>query len=211
VQLAHTIGLLSEARAMNLGTYTFQPLGKSRELTAGEYLFRQGNKASAIFEVERGRLRLIRNTIDSHPVVLHTARQGELFAEAALFAGTYHCDAIAVIASRVRIYPKRELLAAFRSDSAIGERFMAVLAHQIHALRARLEIRNIRSARERVLHHLALVACKDGRTVRLDGTLMDLAAEIGLTHEALYRALADLEKRGVIARTRSAIVLRMAR
>ena len=95
-----------------------------RELDAAEMLFRQGNKAAAIFEVQQGRLLLIRSTIDSHPVVLHTARKGELFAEAALFASTYHCDAVAVTASRVRVYPKRELLAAFRNDPAIGERFM---------------------------------------------------------------------------------------
>ena len=180
----------------------------TRDLDAGEALFRQGRKASAIFEVEQGRLRLIRHTIDSHPIVLHTAREGQLFAEAALFAAAYHCDAVAAIASRVRVYPKRELLTALRSDPAIAERFMAVLAHQIHALRARLEERNIRSARKRVLHHVALAAGKDGRTMRLEGTLMNLAAELGLSHEVLYRTLADLEKAGVIARTGSAIILR---
>ena len=180
----------------------------TRDLDAGEALCRQGRKASAIFEVEQGRLRLIRHTIDSHPIVLHTAREGQLFAEAALFAAAYHCDAVAAIASRVRVYPKRELLTALRSDPAIAERFMAVLAHQIHALRARLEERNIRSARKRVLHHVALAAGKDGRTMSLEGTLMNLAAELGLTHEVLYRTLADLEKAGVIARTGSAIILR---
>jgi CRP-like cAMP-binding protein len=180
----------------------------TRDLDAGETLFRQGHKASAIFEVEQGRLRLIRHTIDSHPIVLHTAREGQLFAEAALFAAAYHCDAVAAIASRVRVYPKRELLTALRSDPAIAERFMAVLAHQIHALRARLEERNIRSARKRVLHHVAVAAGKDGRTMRLEGTLMNLAAELGLAHEVLYRTLADLEKAGVIARTGSAIILR---
>ena len=49
-----------------------------RELDAGEALFRQTDRAVAIFEVERGRLRLIRNTVAGHPVVLHTARPGEL-------------------------------------------------------------------------------------------------------------------------------------
>jgi CRP-like cAMP-binding protein len=85
---------------------------------------------------------------------------------------------------------------------------MAVLARQIQALRTRLEERNIRSARERLLHHLALAAGPDGRTIPLDGTLMDLASEIGLTHEVVYRTLADLEREGAISRTRSAIVLR---
>ena len=179
-----------------------------RDLAAGEALFRQGDKALAIFEIEHGRLRLIRNSVAGHAVVLHTARAGELFAEAALFASNYHCDAVAAAASRVRVYPKRELLAAFRIEPALGERFMAVLAQQIVALRARLEERNIRSARERVLHHLALATGPDGRTMPLEGTLMDLAAEIGLTHEALYRTLAALEKEGAIRRTRSGIALR---
>jgi CRP/FNR family transcriptional regulator, dissimilatory nitrate respiration regulator len=183
-------------------------LGGMRALAPGETLFRQGDKAVAIFEVEEGRLRLLRHTSESHPVVLHTARKGELFAEAALFAPAYQCDAVAAVASRVHVYPKRQLLAAFRSDPELAERFMAVLAHQIHALRARLEERDIRSARARVLHHLALAAGSDGRTMRLEGTLMDLAAEIGLTHEVLYRTLAALEKEGAVARTAQTVVLR---
>lgn len=179
-----------------------------RELDPGELLFRQGAKALSIFEVEQGRMRLIRYTIDSRSVVLHTARKGDLFAEAALFAGTYRCDAVAAIASRVRAYSKRELLAAFRANPDAGERFMAMLAHQIHTLRARLEERNIDSAPDRVLHHLALAVGKDGRTVRVDGTLMDLAAEIGLSHETLYRTLAVLEKDGAILRQPARIILR---
>ena len=179
-----------------------------RELDAGQALFRQGDRTFAIFEVERGRLRLIRNTVAGHPVVLHTARPGELLAEAALFAPAYQCDAVSAAASRVRAYPKRELLAAFRGDPVLAERFMAVLAHQIHGLRARLEERNIRSARERVLHHVAMHAGADGRTMRVEGTLMDIAAEIGLTPEVLYRTLAELDKEGVVRRTPSGIVLR---
>jgi CRP-like cAMP-binding protein len=141
-------------------------------------------------------------------VVLHSARPGELFAEAALFAERYQCDAVAATAARVRAYPKGPLLAAFRADPALAERFMAVLAHQIHALRARLEERNIRSARRRLLHHLALAAAPGSRTMKLDGTLIDLAAELGLTHEALYRTLAALEKDGAIRRSRAGITLR---
>lgn len=178
-----------------------------RALDTGAALFRQGDRSVAVFEVEHGRLRLIRLAAD-RAVVLHTARAGALFAEAALFSRVYHCDAVAAVDSRVRAYPKRALLAAFRDDPDLAEHFMAVLAREIQTLRARLEERNIRSARERVLHHLALVAGADGATVTLDGTLMDLAAEIGLSHEALYRTLAALEKAGAIRRTPSAIILR---
>jgi CRP-like cAMP-binding protein len=184
------------------------PAGVSvRQLEPGQALFRQGDKAMAIFAVERGRLRLIRQTVDDRRVVLHTARAGELFAEAALFSDVYHCDATADIASRVRVLSKPALLAAFRADPDFAQRFTAVLARQVMTLRTRLELRSIRSARERVLQHLLLAADSDGRTVRLDGSLMDLAAEIGLTHEALYRALAALEREGALARTDDGILL----
>jgi CRP-like cAMP-binding protein len=212
----NSVGEDSQRRATNASSLDWLPAAVRersgvRELDAGEALFRQGDKAFAVFEIERGRLRMIRNTVAGHPIVLHTARPGKLFAEAALFAPSYHCDAVAAIATRVRIYPKRELLAAFRSDPASSERFMAVLAREILSLRARLEERNIRSARERVLHHLALTAGADGRTMTLEGTLMDLAAEIGLTHEALYRTLAGLAKDGAIRKTGTGIALRKPR
>jgi hypothetical protein len=62
-----------------------------RVLAPGELLFRQGDRAAAIYKVESGRLRLIRRTVDDHLVILHTARRGEFFAEASLFAEAYHC------------------------------------------------------------------------------------------------------------------------
>jgi CRP-like cAMP-binding protein len=175
-----------------------------RTLEPGETLFRQGDATFAIFEVEQGRLRMIRHTIEDQPVILLTARRGELFAEAALFADFYHCDAVAAVPSQIRAYPKQELLDAFRGDAALAERFMAVLAREIMNLRSRLEERNIRSARERILHHLAGA----GGTMPLDGTLMEFAAEIGLTHEALYRTLAALEADGLIDRDAASITLR---
>ena len=124
----------------------------TRELRAGEALFREGDPAAAIFTVVEGRLRLIRQTIDHRKVVIYTARAGDIVAEAALFARVYHCDAIADIPSCIRVFDKRQVLAALRSDTRLGERFMALLAHEIQSLRSRLEQRNIRSARERVLH-----------------------------------------------------------
>jgi CRP-like cAMP-binding protein len=183
------------------------PAAPAKELGAGETLFRQEDEAAAIFAVERGRLRLIRHTVDDRRVVLHTARAGALFAEAALFSQRYHCDALADVSSRVRVLPKPALLAAFRRDPALAERFTALLARQVMALRGALELRNIRSARERLLQHLRLAADRDGRLVRLDGTLLDLADEIGLTHETLYRTLAALEEEGAIARGDGGITL----
>ena len=180
-----------------------------RQLAAGGSLFNQGDRAVAIYRVESGRLRLVRRTSDDHLVVLHTARRGEFFAEASLFAETYHCDAVAAAPSRVRVYPKAEIIALLRTEPAFAEAFMTRLAHQLQELRTRMELRNIRSARERLMQYLRLRAGPDGRgrSVAVDGPLQDIAAEIGMTREALYRTLAGLEADGSIARTQTAIVL----
>jgi CRP-like cAMP-binding protein len=179
-----------------------------RNLAAGEVLFKQGDRAAAIYKVESGRLRLIRRTVDDHLVVLHTARSGELFAEASLFSEVYHCDAVAAASSRVRVYPKATLIAALRTEPTFAEAFMARLARQLQELRARMELRNIRSARERVLQYFRLSAGLEGRSVAIEGRLQDIAAEVGISREALYRTLAALETDGSISRTETEIVLR---
>jgi CRP-like cAMP-binding protein len=179
-----------------------------RALGPGELLFRQGDPAVAIYKVESGRLRLIRRTVDDHLVILHTARRGEFFAEASLFADAYHCDAVVAAPSSVRVYPKQIVMEATRTDPALAEAFMARLARQLQELRARMELRNIRSARDRVLQYLRLRAGIHGRSIAIDGQLQDIAAEIGMTREALYRTLAVLEAEGHLTRTEIAILLK---
>jgi CRP-like cAMP-binding protein len=178
-----------------------------RELKAGEALFRLGDKTAGLCEVLAGRVRLARVDRAGHEIVLHVAGPGETLAEASLFSPAYHCDAIASTDVTVRIYPKAALLAAFDKDPKAAQAFSATLARQVMNLRTRIEQRNIRSARERVRHFLEVNAGADGRTVELRGTLKDLAGELGLTHEALYRTLARLEKAGEIKRSRGRIVL----
>ena len=178
---------------------SLRALSVERRLERGEVLFRKYDAAIGLYAVEEGNIRLSRTDVDGHEVILHSAGPGDLVAEASLFSQQYHCDAVAVTEARVRLYPKKALLAEFRRDGAAADAFMAMLAREVMALRTRVEQRNLRSASARVVHHLALNAGADGRTVTLPGTVKDLAAEFGLTHEALYRTLKKLESEGQIS------------
>jgi len=51
----------------------------------------------------------------------------------------------------------------------------------------------VRSAKERLMLYFDSNAEPDGRTVKLRGQLQDIASDLGLTREALYRTLASLE------------------
>ena len=180
---------------------------KKRALKAGETLFRLGDKTEGFYEVVAGRVRMSRVDRAGHELVLFVAGPGEIIAEASLYSPAYHCDAVAGSDAQVLLYPKRAVLAAFARDATAAQAFTAMLARQVMSLRTRIEQRNIRSARERLRHFLALNAGGDGHTVELRGTLKELAAELGLTHEALYRTLAALRRAGEIKRNGGRIVL----
>lgn len=181
-----------------------------RRLKAGQTLFRLGNRTAGLYEVVHGRVQLARVDANGREAILHMAAAGETLAEASLFSPTYHCDAIAIDDALVRLYPKAALLAGFARDPKAAQAFMAMLARQVMSLRTRLEQRNIHSARDRIRHYLTVNVGADGKTIAVPGTLKDLAGELGLTHEALYRTLAAMAAEGEIERRQGAIRLAKA-
>ena len=88
----------------------------NRVLKAGEYLFRIDAQTVGLFEVIKGRIKLVRIDPSGRETVLYVAGAGDTVAEASLFSPVYHCDAIASTDSLVRLYPKAAVLAAFRDD-----------------------------------------------------------------------------------------------
>jgi CRP-like cAMP-binding protein len=182
-------------------------VGVERSLRAGQHLFRYGDRAAGAYEIVSGKVRLARVDSSGREAVLYVANAGDTLAEASLFSQLYLCDAIASTKSVVRIYPKNALLAEFRRDPVVAEAFMCMLAEQVMSLRARLEILNIRSARERVLAYLIVNVGADGRTVSRSGTIKDLAGYLGLTHETLYRTLAQMASDREIRRSGTVIIL----
>ncbi|HSV28886.1 MAG TPA: Crp/Fnr family transcriptional regulator [Candidatus Omnitrophota bacterium] len=168
--------------------------GDTRELAAGDALFGAGDPARAIFAVEKGEVRLERAG-----VTVHTAQAGSLFAETALFADSYDCDAVAVRESVVRSYPRMAVSLHLRAHRDLSLAFTAYLARQLQETRGRVEVLRLKNAGERVLAFLATQPAEDG-IVRLDQPLTAVAGEIGLTHEALYRTLTRLARNGRITR-----------
>ncbi|MBI4275610.1 MAG: Crp/Fnr family transcriptional regulator, partial [Rhizobiales bacterium] len=126
--------------------------GLERALKAGEHLFHLGDKTAGIYQVVRGQVRLVRVGTNGQTITLYAASAGDFIAEASLYSPTYHCDAVAATNAVVRLYPKAGMLAEFDRNPKTARAFMAMLAHQVMTLRARLEQRNIRSVRDRVRH-----------------------------------------------------------
>lgn len=173
----------------------FKSLKPSRRtLAAGEVLFGTGDAATALFHVEQGAVRLSRAGVP-----LHTAETGTAFAEWALFTESCPCDAVALTDATVLVFAKTPVLLLLKAHPDINLAFSAVLARQLHRMRGRLELVRQKGARERVLGYLVRAGAAD-RSITLDRTLTEVAHDIGLTREALYRTLAKLEEEGILTR-----------
>ncbi len=180
-----------------------------RNLVAGQVLFHQRDQALAVFVVKIGRFRLVRYTSEGNLVILQVARAGESFGESALYSEVYNCDAVAEVPSRVIVYPKQLLLQVLREQPDLVEDFISRFVRKSQFLKASLELRSIRSARERVLQYLLMAAQPNETTVNFDRPFKDIASELGLSPEVLYRTLAQLERDGIITRNRGQITLCM--
>lgn len=171
----------------------------ARSISAGCRLFRQGDETFGIFCLLRGGIKLVRVTPGGAQMPMHIAYPGELFAEASLFSSHYHCDALAVKDSEVLLYPKTAVTFHLNSNAEALWHLTASLARQVQRSRARLELARIRSASDRLVQFLRLNGDASG-LCSVEGSLKQLAEEVGLTHEALYRTLARLEREGRLAR-----------
>lgn len=172
---------------------------KQITLEKDEYLFHQGDEVKYLYLINDGRIRMLRLTLDGKESVMYEGSSGDTFAEASLFAEHYHCDAIAVQKSTIDVFKKSTLLDNLKNNPQLSTIYMSLFARQVQQLRTHLELRNIKSAHERIYQYFILNTDSTGKVV-LTSSLKDLARQLGLAHETFYRALSTLEKDKLISR-----------
>jgi CRP/FNR family transcriptional regulator, dissimilatory nitrate respiration regulator len=159
---------------------------RERSLAAGEVLFRAGDPVQLLYRVEGGAVRLIRPLTHGSELTLQRVRAGSLLAEASLFAAAYHCDAVAETPARLRGIPVKRVMQALENDSALTRALAQYLALEAQSARARAEIVSLKTVAARLDAWLAL----NNGPLPPKGRWREVAEEIGVTPEALYRELA---------------------
>lgn len=203
------------ATPMNLASYFSQDSlpprlresSYTRSFAQNEVLFRQGEYASAFYMVETGRVKAVRYTTDGSDVTLQVAREGESVATEAVFIERYSCTGIAETRTTVTVFPKAQLLASLRNNPLLLMLFAKRLSELVFDLKDNLELRGTRSARSRILRYLNLVSDPNTKTLNVDRPLKNIANELGLAPEVLYRTLTQLEREGKISRQKRIIQL----
>lgn len=79
---------------------------------------------------------------------------------------------------------REPLLQSLRKHSELSEEFMAMMARRFNSVRIRLELRNMLSARERVLQYLVIATPPGEYTLTLDRPLKYIAEDLRLAPES---------------------------
>ena len=165
--------------------------GTERIFAPGAAVFHRGDPVKRLHVVRSGSIRLLRHQEDGHPVVLQRAFRGDILAEASIFSEHYHCDAVALLESETEAFAVADIRRLLDTDIGFCRAWAAAMSHQLQAARRRAELMSLRTVSERFDFWLAWN--EDGLPEK--GLWKNIAEEIGVSPEALYRELAVRSKR----------------
>ncbi len=163
----------------------------------GTALFLTGDPPRWMFFVSAGEVVLERHGVDGQQACLQRCQSG-FVGEASLTSSRYHCDGRTTLDTQVTKVPIQALREALRNDAAFAERWIAMLSREVRQLRLQNERLSLPKVQDRLLH-LIETEGTDGRYA-LTCSVKDLARQLAVTHEALYRAIARLVELGRIER-----------
>lgn len=169
---------------------------------AGDKLFVTGRKPTWMFYVADGEVTLERHGQDGKTLCLQRCSEG-FVGEASLTSSKYHCDAIAHQPSTVVKVPLLELRQSLAHDSEFALRWIQMLNQEVRSLRLQNERLALPKVQDRLIH-LIETEGNNGMYL-LQHSIKEMAKRLAVTHEALYRAISQLETQGKLAKEKNTL------
>lgn len=172
-----------------------QPLLASlarRELAVdpGASVFLQGDSVRHVFFVCGGEIHLVRHQKSGASLVLQRAGPGAMLAEASLYSDKYHCDAIVIAKASLLAISKRDFLKRMGDSSELALAIIRRLAQELQQARLHAEILSMKTVAARLDAWLGWRGVLPPK-----GEWLRLAAELGVSPEAIYREIAKRRRR----------------
>ncbi len=173
----------------------------SVQVARGKALFRQGDKADAMFVVLRGWIKLARVTPAGDEVILSVYSKGESFAEAIALQGEFYpVTAEAVSDCRVLVIRASVILGSLASRPELAVQMLSCAYKHLHELVMQIEGMKALSGAQRLAAFLiALAPVEEGScTFSLPYDKALIAGRLGMKPESLSRAFGRLRQAGVV-------------
>lgn len=154
------------------------------DLNPGQTLFLTGTPVEKVFLVRSGQVALVRRTAKGGTLRLQQAGAGEVLAEASVWSLRYHCDAEATQATKLATVPVNLFRRQLASDVGLADAWARHLARAVQTARFQAGLLALRCVAERLDAWLDA-----GNSLPPLGQIQTLAADLGVSREALYREL----------------------
>ncbi|MEW5757704.1 MAG: Crp/Fnr family transcriptional regulator [Pseudomonadota bacterium] len=201
VQMLRRIALFAELDEAQLAKIL--ETTQRRELTAGEFLFMQGEGAEQFFWLESGLLKLYRVSPIGEEKIIEIVRAGQTFAEAIMFMGQrsrYPVNAQMIEGGVIWCFANASFHEVLRGSVDTCFRLLAGMSRRLHQHVNEIERLTLQTATERVINYLMQQAepSVNPANVHLPITKQTLAAQLSITPETLSRTFTRLAKAGLI-------------
>ena len=169
-----------------------------RTFGAGDVIFHQGSAVHSIYFVDDGEVHAETYLEDGKSVTFYRIFAGGALGEENLHLPAHLYTATAVLPTRVRSLAKQDVLEMTRTNPQFSMEFNACLAQRYAQALLMRELMGVKSAEDRLLTWLRWETDNGSRTLDLGGRVGTIAPQIGLSREAIYRAMGKLKEQGKI-------------
>ncbi len=183
----------------------------------GEYIFREGDLDSRLYIIERGRVKLTRESNDHRIQLLSISGNGELLGEIPVFdpnGGPRTASAISMVNSTVTVSLSSEVLFSWLDEHPeVAISMLRVLANRMRKNNEHISDLVFMDVPGRLAKTLIDLAKRFGEpseaglVVPHDLTQEELAQLVGTSRETVNKALMEFTNRGWIARDGRTIII----
>jgi CRP/FNR family transcriptional regulator len=173
------------------------------EIEAGVTLFLEGDRATHLYEVVEGVLRVFKRITDGRRVITGFLYPGDLVG--ASLKDRHLFGAEAVTRTRFRRFGRREFQEAINNSPELRPQLFARLCDEMAAAQNQIVLLSCKTAEERLCSFLFDCLKRERQTmpstsvIQLPMTRLDIADYLGLTIETVSRTITKLTGRGIIA------------
>ena len=181
-------------------------LARTRELSAGERIFDQGEPAGRAHALVSGCVGISQTGSDGEEILVRFVGAGEIFGCVPILTDRLYPADATVVADSIEVsWDPADLLALMQRHSGIACNMIAIVGQRLVEAQERIRELATQSADRRVAHILLRLAGQAGDQtdagVRIGFPLRrkDVADIAGTTLHTVSRILADWERRGLLA------------
>ncbi|MCC3355576.1 Crp/Fnr family transcriptional regulator [Bacillus sp. REN16] len=185
------------------------------QMEKGTYLFREGMKASELYLILSGRLRVSKGTSDGSELSLRICSQGEIVGELTLFTDEpkYLFDCLLLEDSEIAVIQKDELERKLFENTTLAFEFMKWMSD--HFRKTQTKFRDLVLLGKKGALYSTLVRMtnsygvqkENGIFIDLHLTNQELANFCATTRESVNRMLHELRSLGIISVSRGYITI----